>query len=269
MAPPRDTAPPPPTTIAAAQPLGDLPCAGCGYNLRGLTRDGRCPECGAPVADSLLRGPMAACDPAWVRRVATGVVLFNLIHLYFLAFGPGLRAPLSYAFRTPWLMTGVTFGAVAGAYLLASPEPSTRHRWPTTSLRLAALAWAAVIAVWIGWRIVTGWLPDYRPVVWLLVALPVLTLILGLHEMHALARRIGDTPLALQLRFVGGGYVLLLVLLHPFTFTLVDWTRLLPSNPRPIIEVTFSAFVLCLIWAIFLAGRLRQALPVPRRASRR
>jgi 2-amino-4-hydroxy-6-hydroxymethyldihydropteridine diphosphokinase len=31
----------------------DLPCAGCGYNLRGLTPWHDCPECGAPVTDSL------------------------------------------------------------------------------------------------------------------------------------------------------------------------------------------------------------------------
>lgn len=40
----------------------DLPCAGCGYNLRGLTTDRKCPECGQPMnmdirpPDVLLRG---------------------------------------------------------------------------------------------------------------------------------------------------------------------------------------------------------------------
>jgi len=33
--------------------LGDTPCIHCGYFLRTLSRDGRCPECGQPVADSL------------------------------------------------------------------------------------------------------------------------------------------------------------------------------------------------------------------------
>ncbi len=32
---------------------GDHACARCGYNLRGLTRGGLCPECAAPVGDSL------------------------------------------------------------------------------------------------------------------------------------------------------------------------------------------------------------------------
>jgi hypothetical protein len=34
-------------------PLGDLACVGCGYNLRGLTRRGRCPECGTPIRRSI------------------------------------------------------------------------------------------------------------------------------------------------------------------------------------------------------------------------
>ena len=33
--------------------LEQLRCAGCGYSLRTLKRDGRCPECGMQVQDSL------------------------------------------------------------------------------------------------------------------------------------------------------------------------------------------------------------------------
>ena len=31
----------------------DIPCAACGYNLRGLVFDGRCPECGVDIIHSL------------------------------------------------------------------------------------------------------------------------------------------------------------------------------------------------------------------------
>ena len=31
----------------------DLPCKTCGYNLRGLSFEGACPECGSPVADTI------------------------------------------------------------------------------------------------------------------------------------------------------------------------------------------------------------------------
>ena len=33
--------------------LGEFPCGVCDYPLRGLTVDGACPECGAPVMESL------------------------------------------------------------------------------------------------------------------------------------------------------------------------------------------------------------------------
>ncbi len=38
---------------------GDLPCIQCGYNLRGLTVKGMCPECGTSVRATLL----AVVDP--------------------------------------------------------------------------------------------------------------------------------------------------------------------------------------------------------------
>jgi hypothetical protein len=31
----------------------DLPCVGCGYNLRGLKEDGKCPECGLAIGESV------------------------------------------------------------------------------------------------------------------------------------------------------------------------------------------------------------------------
>jgi hypothetical protein len=51
----------------------DLRCIRCGYLLRGLPRNGACPECGAAIAISLepihlLRKQ----DPAWLGRVAEG-----------------------------------------------------------------------------------------------------------------------------------------------------------------------------------------------------
>src|SRR5690606_16268158 len=42
----------------------DVPCPDCGYNLRGLRMDGRCPECGRPTIDTFAR-PL---------RAATGVL---------------------------------------------------------------------------------------------------------------------------------------------------------------------------------------------------
>jgi hypothetical protein len=37
----------------------DTSCRRCGYNLRGLHRDGRCPECGTAMAPAATGSPSA------------------------------------------------------------------------------------------------------------------------------------------------------------------------------------------------------------------
>ena len=40
-------------TTSIPEPVGDtLACVGCGYDLRELSEDGVCPECGTPIARS-------------------------------------------------------------------------------------------------------------------------------------------------------------------------------------------------------------------------
>ena len=51
----------------------DLTCGGCDYNLRGLPRDGACPECGRAVAATLSGVP----PTAWLRRVSWGAALIG------------------------------------------------------------------------------------------------------------------------------------------------------------------------------------------------
>lgn len=63
----------------------DLPCHGCGYDLRAHPEDGICPECGASVAESRrratvpLRPAWRDSDPRWRRRVLAGVWLLALL----------------------------------------------------------------------------------------------------------------------------------------------------------------------------------------------
>jgi len=49
-------------------------CIGCGYNLRGLSPRGNCPECGMAIARSACRDD-AWCDRQWLRRLRAAVVL--------------------------------------------------------------------------------------------------------------------------------------------------------------------------------------------------
>lgn len=73
----------PPTAPAAAPNTADLTgyldrdvaCRGCGYNLRGLLRDGACPECGSPVARSLESDLLEFASPAYLETLHKGVFL--------------------------------------------------------------------------------------------------------------------------------------------------------------------------------------------------
>ncbi|MCH8859402.1 MAG: hypothetical protein IID54_07490, partial [Proteobacteria bacterium] len=55
--------------------IEDVPCRRCGYNLRSLPADGKCPECGSAVAISIHGFYLRFAPPAWVRRLALGAKL--------------------------------------------------------------------------------------------------------------------------------------------------------------------------------------------------
>jgi hypothetical protein len=50
----------------------DLTCRNCGYNLRGLSLDRTCPECGTPALYSARGYQLRFADPAWLGRVRRG-----------------------------------------------------------------------------------------------------------------------------------------------------------------------------------------------------
>lgn len=53
----------------------DLPCAGCGYNLRGQAMDGQCSECGVSMTASLAEDRLVFDDPKWLASVVRGLTV--------------------------------------------------------------------------------------------------------------------------------------------------------------------------------------------------
>jgi len=101
----------------------DAPCRKCQYNLRGLASDGRCPECGTPVAFSTQGDLIRYSDPAWIRSIRRGVI-FSMI-----ATAIGVVAMLlAFAFRGNQIAQIASSFIVElffliGAWLLTMPDP--------------------------------------------------------------------------------------------------------------------------------------------------
>lgn len=67
-----------------------LQCVRCGYSLRGLARDGVCPECSLPVDTSLRAGDLRIADPEFLRVIRRGartnLISAALVAIAFLVF---------------------------------------------------------------------------------------------------------------------------------------------------------------------------------------
>ncbi len=76
----------------------DLPCLGCGYNVRTLANDAVCPECARPVIESLRGGFLRYADPSWVKGLGNG------LSMVLIASTAGIMVP------------GIAMQIVTGAY---------------------------------------------------------------------------------------------------------------------------------------------------------
>jgi hypothetical protein len=140
----------PPTlgaTVPPAVPTGpgavnvvtyDLPCRKCAYNLRGLSLDGRCPECGAAVGLSTYGDLLRYSDPAWVFKLQRGatfilngiaVIVIGMILIVLLVIGGVVTTRGGGQGGSQELLGSLVsilgYGLiVAGSWLLTEPDPS-------------------------------------------------------------------------------------------------------------------------------------------------
>lgn len=217
----------------------DLSCLKCGYNLRSLANDGKCPECGLLVTHSVRGDLLKYSDRTWVRRLATGAALLlaGVIGLAIFAltafggamlYGVGGRPLLSL-----WgslLVVGAWSIGVAtplailiGVLLLTTREPRLSLRPEGLSARrlcrgsLVVFSVLSMIALLVasasGWR-----LPWFPGTLWVLAMF-----VLGcgvfpvslLHHVASLLRRVPAKEHADAAKLIAGGILAVDILLSP------------------------------------------------------
>lgn len=108
----------------------DHPCAGCGYNLRGIDRAGICPECSMAVERSFRGDRQRDAGYGALRRIHLGVVIIMAVYA-----GKILRDLMSLAssflpFDIPlYYARGLWYEATVGAVLLLGTWLYTVYGW--------------------------------------------------------------------------------------------------------------------------------------------
>lgn len=112
--------------IATTAIAEDQACAHCGYNLRGLSLDGKCPECFTPVEQSLRGNLLKHADPDWLDRLrfGTSLKLWNLVIGLAVTIAAMVFAISGVLLSVPTLLTLVP-GAVGlwASFVITTQEP--------------------------------------------------------------------------------------------------------------------------------------------------
>ena len=125
------------TTEAPARVEQDLPCVGCGYNLRTQPLGGACPECGQAVRYTIQFPRLSRSAPRWLTSLVDSVTVLLVAFGFAVA---SFWADGGRDFLLPVLL-GTTAWALAwfAVWLLTRPEPGVRRRG---AARWRGRAWA-------------------------------------------------------------------------------------------------------------------------------
>lgn len=118
----------------------DIHCVQCGYNLRGLSGRGICPECGKPVLQSLAGELLKHSPIDWLRLVKKGLML--LLISIFLSMAATINVIVDPQLATALEITEALLVFFATLFI-TTPEP----RLPTWPMRIDLRVWLKRVAL--------------------------------------------------------------------------------------------------------------------------
>ncbi len=138
----------------------DTRCIRCGYALMGLSLSGDCPECGAPVLQSISEDLIVHADPRWRAGLMLGLTLLGAGPLTALiasltaigtmitaAIPTGSNRWLGDAAELLWFVVlGGLAAAAVGGFLATAPEPRDADRARADDPRVIA-RWGLPVAI--------------------------------------------------------------------------------------------------------------------------
>jgi hypothetical protein len=149
------------TLPAASAPTpGDAPldydaaCISCQYNLRGLRPTGACPECGAPIYDSVHSFFLRYADPTYVATILKGLTLvLNGILIYIVAFVAMIALSMVFSGGVTAMQVGTRFVTLCislmillGYWKYTAPDPTVVGLENPTGARAVCRTATAVYA---------------------------------------------------------------------------------------------------------------------------
>ncbi|CAN5470458.1 hypothetical protein BH09PLA1_BH09PLA1_09510 [soil metagenome] len=180
----------------------DVACRQCGYDLRALSADARCPECGTEVLASLRSEQLCDADPTWVMSLSRGAYwIAGTLIVQFVAtcilrpILPRFLPPMDFQGR--WIDMPFLIPWIAGVWMLTRPDPSgrgeleygrLRRGWWWLAIALVALDCIDLIAV----RGSSVLMPITRVAQ---AAMNLATAVVGLRYLFGLSRRMSDRSL--------------------------------------------------------------------------
>jgi hypothetical protein len=132
--------------------LDEILCIKCAYNLRGMTLDGACPECGTAVGRSIKGDFLKFADPMWVSKLAKGmnwIIGAIIVSILMACVSFGIKRNTGDDTIPSILELASGLISIIGFWLLTSPDPGVTEPSPvnTRNLTRYSMLFAYVLTV--------------------------------------------------------------------------------------------------------------------------